>query len=50
MQKPVNIFIVVIAMLMITGCDNKPDNMLSGYSHGEFVYLSYSGNAKIERY
>jgi HlyD family secretion protein len=49
MQKPVNIFIVFIAMLMITGCDNKPDNMLSGYSHGEFVYLSYSGNAKIER-
>ncbi len=23
--------------------------MLSGYSHGEFVYLSYSGNEKIER-
>ncbi|MBM0530128.1 secretion protein HlyD, partial [Klebsiella pneumoniae] len=28
---------------ILTGCDNKPDNMLSGYSHGEFVYLSYSG-------
>ncbi|HHC4204685.1 TPA: secretion protein HlyD, partial [Klebsiella pneumoniae] len=36
-------------MLILTGCDNKPDNMLSGYSHGEFVYLSYSGNEKIER-
>lgn len=49
MQKPVNIFIVVIAMLMITGCDNKPENRLSGYSHGEFVYLSYSSTAKIEQ-
>ena len=49
MQKPVNIFFVLIAMLMITGCDNKPDNILSGYSHGDFVYLSYSGNEKIER-
>lgn len=49
MQKPVNIFFVFIAILMITGCDNKPDNILSGYSHGEFVYLSYSDNAKIER-
>jgi HlyD family secretion protein len=49
MQKPVNIFFVLIAMLMITGCDNNTDNVLSGYSHGEFVYLSYSGNAKIER-
>lgn len=49
MQKPVNIFFVLIVMLIITGCDNKPDNILSGYSHGEFVYLSYSGNAKIER-
>lgn len=49
MQKPVTIFIVVIAMLMITGCDNKPENRLSGYSHGEFVYLSYSSTAKIEQ-
>ncbi len=49
MQKPVNIFIVVIAMLIITGCDNKPENRLSGYSHGEFVYLSYSSTAKIEQ-
>ncbi len=49
MQKPVNIFFVLIAMLIITGCDNKPDNILSGYSYGDFVYLSYSGNEKIER-
>ncbi|EMP4201650.1 TPA: HlyD family efflux transporter periplasmic adaptor subunit [Klebsiella variicola] len=34
---------------MITGCDNKPENRLSGYSHGEFVYLSYSSTAKIEQ-
>lgn len=39
----------MISVLILTGCDNKPDNMLSGYSHGEFVYLSYSGNEKIER-
>ncbi|WP_320407580.1 HlyD family secretion protein [Klebsiella quasipneumoniae] len=49
MQKPVNIIVVLIAMLMITGCDNKPENILSGYSHGEFVYLSYSSTAKIEQ-
>lgn len=49
MQKPVNIFFVLVAMLIVTGCDNKPDNMLSGYSHGEFVYLSYSSTAKIEQ-
>lgn len=49
MRKPINVFIILISVLILTGCDNKPDNMLSGYSHGEFVYLSYSGNEKIER-
>lgn len=49
MQKPVTKCFVMISMLILSGCDNKPDNMLSGYSHGEFVYLSYSGNEKIER-
>lgn len=49
MRKPINIFIILISVLILTGCDNKSDNMLSGYSHGEFVYLSYSGNEKIER-
>lgn len=46
MRKPINIFIILISVLILTGCDNKSDNMLSGYSHGEFVYLSYSGNEK----
>ena len=49
MRKPINVFIILISVLILSGCDNKPDNMLSGYSHGEFVYLSYSGNEKIER-
>lgn len=49
MQKSVTKCFVMISMLVLSGCDNKPDNMLSGYSHGEFVYLSYSGNEKIER-
>lgn len=49
MRKPINVFIILISVLILTACDNKPDNMLSGYSHGEFVYLSYSGNEKIER-
>ena len=49
MQKPVSIFSVLIAILLLSGCDNKPDNILSGYSHGDFIYLSYSGSEKIER-
>ncbi|HHL0154657.1 TPA: HlyD family secretion protein [Klebsiella quasipneumoniae subsp. quasipneumoniae] len=49
MQKSVTKCFVMISMLVLSGCDNKPENMLSGYSHGEFVYLSYSGNEKIER-
>ena len=49
MQKPKKTFLALIAVLVITGCDSKPDNIFSGYSHGEFVYLSYSGTARIER-
>ncbi|WP_269808343.1 HlyD family secretion protein [Klebsiella africana] len=49
MQKPVNLFSVLIAIMLLLGCDNKPDTILSGYSHGDFIYLSYSGSEKIER-
>ncbi|HBY2014329.1 TPA: secretion protein HlyD, partial [Klebsiella pneumoniae] len=31
MRKPINIFIILISVLILTGCDNKSDNMLSGY-------------------
>lgn len=49
MQKTLMTRLILPAILAMTGCDNKSDNILSGYSHGEFVYLSYSGNAKIDR-
>ncbi|WP_434665196.1 HlyD family secretion protein [Klebsiella sp. B345] len=41
-------FFLGINILFVLGCDNKSDNMFSGYSHGNFVYLSSSSNAKIE--
>lgn len=48
MHNPIAATLVLIAMLTIAGCDNKPDNTFSGYSHGDFIYLSYSGTAKID--
>lgn len=48
MYKPAIKFLFSISILLVLGCDNKPENIFPGYSHGDFVYLSSSSNAKIE--
>lgn len=46
-KQCIKIFLSV-GMLLVLGCDNKPENIFPGYSYGDFVYLSAPSNAKVE--
>lgn len=39
--------ICLVILLMLSGCDADNPKVFSGYSHGEFIYLSYAENSRI---
>lgn len=49
MSKLIITFSLIAVALINSGCDSKSDNTFPGYSHGDFIYLSFSGNARIEK-
>ncbi|MFU9136357.1 HlyD family secretion protein [Erwinia tasmaniensis] len=48
MDLIVKIIFTIIFVLNLTACDDADLDYLSGYTHGEFIYLSYPESEKIE--
>ncbi|NIY46150.1 HlyD family secretion protein [Cedecea colo] len=49
-MKPINKQMLILIFVLGTGgCDSKDTRLYSGYSHGDFIYLSASSTEKIDR-